>query len=263
MAKNQGLYIDNKFIKSIKKAAKLLNIPYTTLHKRLENKKAIVEKGVLIERAEEPIKEKVKKETGRTLRVPIFVDGVAYDSIGEAEQKCGFPRNVLSGALKLGQQFYKGHKIGYVYPSEMWKRKNKHRKEYLTKKMKTKRDGVKVYCVTTNETFNTIEEAAAFAKADGWTMSRKMETDGCFIDELERKYVRLSPMQSKRTYEPTTPKLQRTVTETYTRETKIVPKVVKDAITDKITQLLKDKEIYEEIIELLNYGGFSSLELKK
>lgn len=42
-----------------------------------------------------------------------------------------------------------------------------------------------------------------------------------------------------------------------------IPQIVKDAINDKIVQLLKDRGIYNEIIELLNYGGFSTIKIKK
>ena len=41
-----------------------------------------------------------------------------------------------------------------------------------------------------------------------------------------------------------------------------VPQVVKDAINDKIIKLLKDNGIYEQIVDLLNFGGFSSIKIK-
>lgn len=43
---------------------------------------------------------------------------------------------------------------------------------------------------------------------------------------------------------------------------KEVPQVVKDAINDKIIALLKDKGLYNDIMALLEYGGFTSVKFK-
>ena len=41
-----------------------------------------------------------------------------------------------------------------------------------------------------------------------------------------------------------------------------IPQIVKDAINDKIVQILKDNNIYQQIVDLLNYGGFSTIKIK-
>ena len=40
-----------------------------------------------------------------------------------------------------------------------------------------------------------------------------------------------------------------------------VPQIVKDAINEKIILILKEKGLYEDIVNLLNYGGFSTIKI--
>lgn len=44
---------------------------------------------------------------------------------------------------------------------------------------------------------------------------------------------------------------------------KEVPQIVKDAINEKIISMLKDNGLYEDIVNLLNYGGFSTIKITK
>jgi DNA-binding protein Fis len=260
--------INNKVFNSISRAAKFLGINRPALSVMLKNKQATTYKDLLIEKLEVPSKTKDKTiHGGRRKATPIIVDGVAYNSCWEADKKFGFNIGTLSKKLNKGVKEYKGHKIEPVYPS-------------MIKDIKPT-NTVRVYCVDTDTTFDTLSEAARFAGADGWTMSKKMETSGYFIDNAGRAYKRLSPMKTKNVYKDTGSTLmyqrafaKRTVknkkpevvdtpvVETPKPEVKqpvVLPNIVKEAINDKIIQLLKEKGIYDEIIELLNYGGFTSI----
>lgn len=55
-----------------------------------------------------------KKEKGTTKRKKVVVDGVLYNSIGEAEKTLGIKDNTLGQALRNNQQFCLGHVIGYA-----------------------------------------------------------------------------------------------------------------------------------------------------
>lgn len=70
---------------------------------------------------------------------------------------------------------------------------------------------VKVYCKTLGKWFKTIGAAAKFAKVNDWTMSRKMETAGCFIDNEGNEYIRSKPMKTKNEYKSTGTTLKRRV----------------------------------------------------
>lgn len=63
--------------------------------------------------------------------------------------------------------------------------------------------GVKVYCTTLNKWFKNIRKAARFAGVNDWTMSKKMEVSGGFIDSNGNEYIRQRPMDTKNTYEDT------------------------------------------------------------
>ena len=66
---------------------------------------------------------------------------------------------------------------------------------------------IRVINTTKNIWFKSIQDAAAYAQADGWTMSKKMETSGSFIDNNGDEYIRETPMQTKNTYKTTGKKL--------------------------------------------------------
>ena len=40
-----------------------------------------------------------------------------------------------------------------------------------------------------------------------------------------------------------------------------ITQIVKDAINEKIILMLKEKGLYEDIVNLLNYGGFSTIKI--
>lgn len=250
MPKKQAVYVDNKLFGSVVGAANFLKTPVESLRAALRGKKAAIYKGLVIEKTDEQVKKK-KARNGQTTRIPVMVDGVAYNSLIEAERTLGFPKSVLYTAIRTGK--YKNHKVEPVYPS------------MITRKA---REGTPVYCKTTDKTFNSIKEAAKFANADNWTMSKKMKTSGGFVDKNGNEYVRLKPMDTKNTYNDTgkTVKIERgvahrtpnqTIKEETTKED--IPQVVKDAINEKIIALLKENGLYEDIIALLKYGGFTNV----
>lgn len=138
------------------------------------------------------------------------------------------------------------------------------------KKPKPKSKYCKVLQVNTGKIFNTISEASKYAGVDSWTMSVKMETAGSFIDRKGNEYKRLSPMITKNKYVNTgkTIKTEHIVkkieenNDIYFEEKKdTVPQIVKDAINEKIILMLKEKGLYEDIVNLLNYGGFSTIKI--
>lgn len=283
----QNIRVNNKIFDSLSKAAKFIGIQRSNLSVMLKNKKATTYKDLMIEKLDKP---KKKTQRGYSRCIPVLVDNVAYNSIADAERVLGLSENTLAKPLRQGRKIYKGHTIDYVLPSQRDKIKRKNPK------------AVKVLCVTTGVTYDRLGDAAKVAGADEWTMSKKMETSGGYIDKNGNEYVRLSPMVSKNVYKDTGKTLKairkhiempsRRGVKLNIKETFVpvdtalnlanadarfpivdapksepaqkpqVPQVVKDAINDKIIKLLKDNGIYEQIVDLLNFGGFSSIKIK-
>lgn len=269
MATKQPLYVNGKIFNSMNKAAKFLRISVSTLADRLRNKEATVYKDIFIEKAKKQPKYVFpKKERTTNRNIPILVDGVAYKTCAEAERSLGFPTNVLAGALKVGQKEYKKHKIEYVCPSDKEKIK------------RISKNNVGVQNITENIYFNSIRKAAEYAGVDDWSMSKKMETVGSFVDNKGNVYKRLKPMESKNKYKmgkkptinhptqrffPTFDELvpvnHKIPVEPVKEKKDTVPQIVKDAINEKIILMLKEKGLYEDIVNLLNYGGFSTIKI--
>lgn len=287
----QNIRVNNKIFDSISKAAKFIGMQRSNLSNMLKNKKATTYKDLMIEKLDTPKTKKTKR--GQCRSVPVLVDGKAYNSIAEAEQYYGFPVNTLAKPLRQGRKIYKGHTIEYVLPSQ----KNKYKS--------TK--AVRVLCVTTGVTYNKLGDAAKAAGADQWTMSKKMEASGGYIDANGNEYRRLTPMRTKNTYKDTGKKLKskreytprpsrrgvklnttgafvpintalnlanedarfpivdmpKPLTQAPVDKKQEVPQIVKDAINDKIVDLLKKSNIYDQIVDLLNYGGFSTIKINK
>jgi hypothetical protein len=277
---------NNKVFNSISKLAKFLQMPSPTLRRVLNGKQATIYKDILIEKIAKPTKgpNTMKKARG----IPVIVDDVPYDNCATAERELGFPINSLTKCLRLGKKSYKGHTVSAVYPSQIKRVPGVHN---------TKR--VNVTCVTTGEVFKSLKDAAQDAQVDSWTISKKMETAGSFISRDGKEYVRERPMVSKNTYKntgktlkairPYTERPSRRGVKLNTKETFVpidtaletakskrevlfpnatdtkpqVPQVVKDALNDKIIDLLKGAGIYDKIVDLLNYGGFSSIKINK
>ena len=286
----QNIRVNNKIFNSISKAAKFIGIQRSNLSVMLKDKKATTYKDLMIEKLDTPKTKKTKRGYSRC--VPVLVDNVAYNSIADAERALGLSENTLAKPLREGKKTYKGHTIEYVMPSQ--------RKETSHKK-------VQVVCITTGVVYNRLGDAALAAGADAWTMSKKMEASGGYIDANGNEYRRLTPMRTKNTYKDTGKKLKakreytprpsrrgvklnitgafvpidtalnlanadarfpivdmpKPLTQAPVDKKPEVPQIVKDAINDKIVDLLKKSNIYDQIIDLLNYGGFSTIKINK
>lgn len=265
----QALKINTKFFRSVRAAAKFLGVSTPWLCNQLKGKQAITHKDLLIEKTKEE-RRPVKRFSHKMARIPVLVDGMPYNSCSEAELELKIPPTTLARKLRAGKTIYKGHRIEPVYRQAP----------------RNKAACIKVLCETTGVTYNSISDAARVAKADTWTMSKKMEFAGSFVDAKGNVYKRLEPMKTKNVYNNTgstvtrevpfvsrkskttvpvniTPAVADLVKQNEEKVTKKpdVPQIVKDAITEKIVKILKDKGCYEEIIDLLNYGGFATIKL--
>lgn len=253
----QAVKVNNRIFSSIARAAKFLQMPRVTLSAKMKDKKAIVHKDLLIEKIQDTPKPKHRNTGVKRASIPVLVDGVAYNSCAEAERAIGLPPCVISKALRCGQKHCCGHDIEPVFPSQV-------------KKIEKK---CKVYCETTGIMYDSISEAAKVADVDNWTMGKKMEASGAFIDSKGNVYKRMTPMNTKNKYRDTGKRVKHK-REYAPRSIKIaeqvlsippvaqkpeVPQVVKDAINDKIIALLKEKGVYDDVIALLEYGGFTSV----
>lgn len=289
----QNIRVNNKIFDSISKAAKFIGMQRSNLSNMLRDKKATTYKDLMIEKLDKPVVKKTKR--GQFRNIAVLVDGVAYNSITDAEKLCGFCAGTLAKPLRQGKKTYKGHTIEYVMPSQKDKIRHKSTK------------AVKVLCVTTGVTYNRLGDAALAAGADAWTMSKKMEASGGYIDANGNEYRRLTPMRTKNTYKDTGKKLKskreytprpsrrgvklnttgtfvpidtalnlanadarfpivdmpKPLTQAPVDKKQEVPQIVKDAINDKIVDLLKKSNIYDQIVDLLNYGGFSTIKINK
>lgn len=272
----QKIRINNKIFNSLSKAAKFLQKNKGWLSNEMKNKQAITYKDLFIEKIESPKTKKIPKHTKKG--IPVLIDGVMYKNCSEAERAIGCSQSSVSDALRRGAKTIYGHTLEAVYPSML-----KNRKPLK------KRTNVKVLCKTTGITYDSIREAALVAGVDDWTMSKKMESAGSFIDKNNNEYVRLKPMKTKNIYENTGKTLlyERTpstklpnmqgctdlnevnmgnfcnpLTEVNLKE-KECPKIIKEAIANKIKELMKEKGIWEEIVEMLDFCNVDEFKIVK
>lgn len=265
----QTVKVNNKIFRSIARAAKYLGVQRSNLSVLLKNNKQIRVKDSIVEASDDKPVKKLKQPSKRA--IPVIVDGVQYNSCNDAEKALGLPPCVIAKTLRENRNKYNGHTV-----------------ERAPRGINTTRK-TGVICTTTGETWDSIAGASRAIGCDDWTMSKKMESSGYFIDLRGRTYKRLKPMSTTKSYKDTGAELSRLVKKgiprpsarkTTVEETKPitqnktaeeikpvaektqVPKVVRDAINEKIVSMLKEKDIYDEIVELLNYGGFSSVKIK-
>lgn len=114
---------------------------------------------------------------------------------------------------------------------------------------------IRVINTTKNIWFKSIKDAAAYAQVDGWTMSKKMETSGSFIDSNGDEYIRETPMKTKNKYKNTGKKLCKTVA--HTRRTRVckqpdfafseLPMPVRDLINQEISRMIVSNTPWEQI----------------
>lgn len=123
---------------------------------------------------------------------------------------------------------------------------------------------IRVYCKNLSKWFKSISAAASFAGVDGWSMSKKMETAGSFIDNKGNEYIREKPMRTKNRYQNTGKTLKRKcdkrvrrkpinqlLAEHPAKEKGFVyadlPKPVRDLIDEKITEMCNSNRPWLEI----------------
>ena len=133
-------------------------------------------------------------------KIAVKVENRTFNSLKDA---CEFLKiqNVagLAQALSKGNSTYKGLAIEKVI------------KKTPGNKSNHERQSCPVICETQGIKFKSIAKAAKYAQADGWTMSKKMETAGQFIDKNGNVYKRMKPMQTKNTYSNTGAEVKRII----------------------------------------------------
>ena len=144
----------------------------------------------------------------------------------------------------------------------------------MIKQVKPRKNSVRVLCETTNTMYPMLKLAAKEANADAWTMSKKMITDGAYIDDFGRKWVRLTPSTSTTQYAKTGQKLQchrwrakKSVIEEPKQEPETpknkLPDFVKKAVSEKIKAELKQTPVWKDICEIMEYLGVNKLIITK
>lgn len=134
--------------------------------------------------------------------IKVIVEGTTFNSIKEAANYIDSSRGVyvqLAHALARNcERKYKGLSIAYA-DEEL---ENQVKQKLLTKSLphKYSKIGCPVLCKTTGKRFKSITKAAKHANVNDWTMSKKMETAGKFMDKHNNEYIRLVPMNTKNVY---------------------------------------------------------------
>ena len=131
---------------------------------------------------------------------------------------------------------------------------------------------IKVFCEDLGIWFNSIKEAAAFAKVDDWTMSKKMDIEGSFIDLENHIYKREKPMITKNNYRikgnyQSIKRKKHTRKPNKKKETANfafadLPKVVQELIEEKISEMLEQNKPWSEIKDFLKKMGCKKLILR-
>ena len=182
-------------------------------------------------------------------KIPVKIEDKTFNSLQDA---CLYLKltssHGLAKALRDGRSIYKGLSIQKVEQPVKPTHKNKRRGNI--------KSACPVICETLNKKFNTIKSAAKFAKVDGWTMSKKMETAGQFKDSLGNIYKRLKPMNTKNTYENTGDTVLKSWSKKRSVSTIINKPVVQESQKqDKLNiakSVLKDK-----VIESINNNDYT------
>jgi hypothetical protein len=125
----------------------------------------------------------------------------------------------------------------------------------------------KVYCKNLAIWFDSIQEAADFAGAKMWTMSKKMAVSGSFIDKYGNEYVRERPMKTKNQYKDTGNKLckkwsrkkKEILKQERTTSFGDLPAPVQRLINEKISEMLLAGKPYTEIKKFMLEMGCKKL----
>lgn len=177
-------------------------------------------------------------------KIAVKIENKTFTSLKEACEYLKLKHSAgLAHALKKGNTTYNGLHIERLSPVSKGNKRN-HKKQSCP-----------VLCENLNVRFKTITEAAKYAQADGWTMSKKMETAGQFIDKNGNVYKRMKPMKSKNVYENTGAEVKRVV-EFHARPA-ARKEVIQPAqpVIDKV-QLAKDV-LKEKVISSINANDYT------
>ena len=133
---------------------------------------------------------------------------------------------------------------------------------------------IKVYCETLDIWFNSIQDAAKYAGCNDWSMSKKMDIMGSFVDEAGNVYKRAEPMKTKNKYYTATNytsvkrgKYSRKPNE---KKEKVaasfkfadLPKAVQELIEEKTKEMIDTNKPWSEIKNFLKKMGCKKLTLK-
>ena len=179
--------------------------------------------------------------------IPVIIEDQEFESISAAARFLDMPSANLWNIAHTTNNF-NGLSVRFKDPSlsEAKTLDSKYRiNYYLNKKIEKSGKKCPVICETLNKKFKSIKDASTFAKVDGWTMSKKMETAGQFKDKNGNIYKRLKPMNTKNNYTNTGDELTKTwirkkKTETVKQEQPVVI-TAKTSGVEVATKLLKDK----------------------
>lgn len=134
-----------------------------------------------------------------------------------------------------------------------------------------------MFCKTLNIWFKTITSAANFAKADNWTMSRKMDVLGSFIDANGNEYIREKPMRTKNNYTEhfNTMVAKRTIVRRKKQTVKSMeymlvkqpafadyPKPIQNLIKEKLTDMITNNKPWAEIKQFMKDTGCKELTIR-
>jgi NUMOD1 domain len=101
--------------KSYRSAARILGCSDRTVVSAVKHNRRSIKGKAFWFSGEEPAKA-IKGRLGRPGRHCI-IDGIEYDSIGDAVKKLGFNKRSLRAALDM-RDHYKGHSVNWVYEEE-------------------------------------------------------------------------------------------------------------------------------------------------
>lgn len=180
-------------------------------------------------------------------KIAVKVENRTFNSLKDA---CEFLKIQhvagLAHALNKGNSTYKGLAIEKVI------------KKTTGNKSNHKRQSCPVICENLNVKFKSITQAAQYAQADSWTMSKKMATAGQFIDKNGNIYKRMKPMKTKNTYSNTGAEVKRIVEfheRPNARKQEVAQPVVREQVVDnnsEIRSFLHDKLLSSVKADLLD-----------
>lgn len=131
---------------------------------------------------------------------------------------------------------------------------------------------IKVYCETLDIWFNSIQDAAKYAGCNDWSMSKKMDIMGSFVDEAGNVYKRAEPMKTKNKYQTRTnytsikkgrySRKPNTKKEAASFKFADLPKAVQELIEERISEMLEQNKPWSEIKTFLKKMGCKKLTLR-